>query len=402
MASPTRSSSGSCSGGSPRCDDAPDTAGGRATPVGPEVPRIPISAIVVHYRTPALLEAAVDALHRDARASGFEMHVVVVDNGACSEGPAEYPQRLDPKRVPATIIEPTSNLGYAGGLNRGARGQVGDVLLMMNADVVVEPGCLQALVHALADAEIAGPRLFWDRGCRLMLPPQQIRTRAAELDAAWAERSVIWGRSYRQRWRRRARAFWSAREPAPCFELTGALLAVRRDFWERVGPFDESYRLYFEETDWLLRAQALGGRAVLAPAARAFHAYDQSARRAPRAQMWFEESMARFRRRRYGTWFAALLWLLEQAPRRFADPAPLPDGRLQVRSDGETWIEVTPLPLGVPAAGCRLDDGAGPADFELPEDVVEGARAELWVQASDGACRDLGGKRRACRRSGPH
>ena len=58
--------------------------------------------------------------------------------------------------------------------------------------------------------------------------------------------------------------------------------------------------------------------------------------------------------------------------------------------DGEAWIEVTPLPLGVPAAGCRLD-GGGVLDFELPPDVVEGARSELWMRVSDGAGRDLAG-----------
>ena len=385
MASPTRSSAaeGPEAGAGTGC--AGLLAGSETGCAGFGVVKPTISAVVVHYRTPAMLEAAVDALHRDARASGLEMQVIVVDNGASSA----TAERLDGARLEAEVLEPASNLGYAAGLNLGAREARGEVLLLMNADVVVEPGCLRALVDALGEADIAGPRLFWDRGCRLMLPPQQVRTRAAELDAAWAERSVAWGRSYRRRWRRRARAFWSAREPLPCFELTGALLAVRRDFWERTGPFDEGYRLYFEETDWLLRARGLGARAVLVPAARAVHAYDQSAKREPRAQMWFEQSMARFRRRRYGALFAALLLLIERAPRRFADPAPLPAGPVEGSAAGETWVEVTPLPLGVPAAGRRLDGGVAPADFELPEDVVEGARSELHVRASDGACRDF-------------
>ncbi len=342
-----------------------------------------ITAVVVHYRTPDLLEAAVEALHRDARASGFELHVIVVDNGARSGGPAE---RLDMARVKASILEPPLNLGYAGGINLGARWPAGDVVLLMNADVVVEPGCLWALVDALDEADIAAPRLFWDRAGRLMLPSQQVRTRVAELDAVWAERSTVWGRWYRRRWRRRARALWSAREPVPCFELTGACLAVTRKCWERVGPFDEGFRLYFEETDWLLRARELGAKAVLVPAACAVHAYDQSAQLEPRAQMWFEQSKARFRRRRYGAWFAALLRFLERVPRRFADPPPLPVGPV----DGEAWLEVTPLPLGVPAAGCRLDGGGEP-HFELPPDVVQGARSELWIRVSDGACRDLAG-----------
>lgn len=342
-----------------------------------------ISAVIVHYRTPRHLEAAVAALHEDARASSLSLEVIVVDNGAASAPAAgdSAPEGLD-----ARVLRPAENLGYAAGVNLGVDHATGDVLLLMNADVAVEPGCLRALLGALGDADIAGPRLFWDEGCRLMLPPQALRTRRAELDAAWAERSPAWGRSFRRRWRRRARAFWGAEVPVTCYELTGACLAVTRDGWRRAGRFDEGFRLYFEETEWLLRARSRGVRAVLAPSARCVHAYDQSAKREPRAQLWFEESAERFRRRRYGAWFAALLRRLERVPRRFEEVVPLggePAG-------DEVWVEVTPLPLGAPATGCRVAASEF-AGFEVPADVMAGARSDLWVRVTDADGRDVGG-----------
>ena len=346
-------------------------------------PEPTVSAVIVHYRTPDLLEEAVRALHADARSSGLPLEVVVVDNGA---GEAPAAELADPAAVDGTVVRAPANRGYAAGINLGVEQATGAILLLMNADVFVEPGCLRALVDALGSADIAGPRQFWDRGCRLALPPQQVRSRVAELDAVWAERSVLWGRSYRRRWRRRVRPLWQAAEPTPCFELSGSMLAVTRGAWSRVGPFDEGFRLYFEETDWLQRARRLGARAVLAPAARVVHAFDQSAQREARSQAWFAESAERFRQRWYGAWFAKLLRRLERLPRAFAQPAgwkPSPDG--------EVWIEVTLLPLGVPAAGCLLEH-AQPAAFELPEDVARGARGELLVRASDGAGRDLGGR----------
>lgn len=342
-----------------------------------------ISAVIVHYRTPRLLEAAVAALHEDARTSTVPLEVIVVDNSAASASAAG---ESAPEGLEARVLRPAENLGYAAGINLGVEHAAGGVLLLMNADVAVEPGCLRALLDALDGAGIAGPRLFWDEGRRLMLPPQALRTRRAELDAAWAERSPVWGRSFRRRWRRRARAFWSAEAPVTCYELTGACLGVTRDGWRRVGRFDEGYRLYFEETEWLLRARSAGVRAVLAPAARCVHAYDQSAKREPRAQLWFEESAERFRRRRYGAWFAALLRRLERVPRRFEDVVP-PGGGL---AGDEVWVEVTPLPLGAPATGCRVAAGEA-AGFEVPEDVVGGARSDLWVRVTDAGCRDVGG-----------
>ncbi len=344
---------------------------------------VTISAVVVHYRTPCLLEAAVAALHRDARSSALSLEVIVVDNGAASASTAG---ESAPEDLEARVLRPDENLGYAAGVNFGVERATGDVLLLMNADVAVEPGCLRALLAALEGADIAGPRLFWDRGCRLMLPPQALRTRWAELDAVWAERSPVWARSFRRRWRRRARAFWRAEDVTLCYELTGACLAVTREGWRRTGRFDERFRLYFEETEWLLRARRGGVRAVLAPAARCVHAYDRSAKREPRAQSWFEESAERFRRRRYGAWFTALLARLERAPRRFEETAPLGDGPV----GDAAWVEVTTLPLGVPAAGCRVAAGEA-AVFEIPEDVVDGAGSDLWVRVTDGAGRDLGG-----------
>ena len=367
-----------------------------------------ISAVIVHYRTPQRLEAAVASLREDARASALALEIVVVDNGAADGPAAGDADDAAPQDLPARVLRPTGNLGYAAGINLGVAHATGDVLLLMNADVTVEAGCLRALLDALGGGDvseassevagsggvaessggagtgvgIAGPRLFWDEGCRLMLPPQQLRTRRAELDAALAERWPAWGRRFRRRWRRRARAFWRAEEPVTCYELTGACLAVTRDGWRRVGRFDEGYRLYFEETEWLLRARRAGVRAVLAPAARCVHAYDQSAQREPRARLWFEESAVRFRRRRYGAWFAALLRWLERVPRRFGEAPELaaaaPVGGAE---GGETWVEVTTLPLGVPAAGCRVAAGEA-ADFEIPPDVRAGTGSNLWIRVT--------------------
>jgi hypothetical protein len=45
--------------------------------------------------------------------------------------------------------------------------------------------------------------------------------------------------------------------------LTGACLAVRREAWDSLGPFDEEFFLYGEEADWQSRAIAAGWRVRL-------------------------------------------------------------------------------------------------------------------------------------------
>ena len=66
--------------------------------------------------------------------------------------------------------------------------------------------------------------------------------------------------------------------------LVGAALLVARPCLDAVGPFDERFFLYSEDTDYCLRARAARWRCVLAPAASMIHAggdsQDDATRRA--------------------------------------------------------------------------------------------------------------------------
>ncbi len=52
---------------------------------------------------------------------------------------------------------------------------------------------------------------------------------------------------------------------------SGAFLVLRRAALEAVGPFDERFFVYAEETDWLVRAKRLGWTTVFTPAVEAVH-----------------------------------------------------------------------------------------------------------------------------------
>ena len=292
-----------------------------------------IAVILVHYRTPELAAAAVEALRRDAGGSGFEIEGILVDNGSDEAGRAVL-EGLGFER-----IDPGENLGFAGGVNLGVSRSRAETIVVMNPDVVV--------LHA------------------------------------------------RRRWRRHARRHWEARAPLASYALSGSLLALTRAAWNRVGPFDEGYRLYFEETDWLRRAASLSLPARYVPAAEAIHYHGRSAVQEARSGGWFEESARRFRERHYGRWFAALLERLDRRPRR-APEAP-PDAIAEKGLDLSVypfplWVEVSPNRSRFPAAAERL---AAPIaeTWRLPAEIVGRlAGSELALQVVDARGREL-----ACR-----
>lgn len=67
---------------------------------------------------------------------------------------------------------------------------------------------------------------------------------------------------------------WSARRE--CFALSGTALVTTRSVLSRVGPFQESYFAYYEDTDWCWRARLLGFRLVFDPIVTVRHVRGQT------------------------------------------------------------------------------------------------------------------------------
>jgi GT2 family glycosyltransferase len=329
---------------------------------------VKLAIVLVHYHTARLAVAAYKALEADLRTSDLEADWILVDNGS-SEEDREILASLNVRR-----LEPGANLGYAGGANLGVRATDAEAVFLMNPDVEVLPGCTLALLDVLATGvAAAGPRFYWDAGRRFLLPPTECQTRHDELQRLAAERGEFWERRARRSWRRHARRFWTARESFRCYELSGALLAFRRDAWEEVGGFDEGYALYFEETDFLERLRRRGQEAVFVPRAEAVHLYAQSTIAEPRAAGWFVESHRRFRRRFYGKAFTAVLELLDRGWRR----RELTRGSSRTFADGvPAWLEVTTSPLGYPAGAQAL---VGEPSWELDAEIVRRLPAGTYV-----------------------
>jgi GT2 family glycosyltransferase len=351
-----------------------------------------VAIVLVHYRTPNLLACAVEALRADLAATGLDAELIVVDNGS------DEADRAALARLPVRWFTSPRNLGYAGGVNLGVSKTRADVLLLMNPDVAVLPGCVGTLIDALeGGAGAAGPRFYWERARRLVLPPTEDRSRRSELLRRLATHGDGWAAWTRQRWRRHARRHWLATGTIPSLALSGALLAVRRDVWESVGPFDEGFALYFEETDWLQRLKRQGFTACYVPTAAAVHLYNQSAAREPRAPHWFAESAGRFERRHYGAWFSRLKRLVpDRGTARLTEPPRLGPGvpeidlsvALQMRR-GALWVEVSPSRLGFPAAAAII--GPDPArTWRLPDEVWHYLTPGAYlVHAVDGKGREL-------------
>ena len=249
-----------------------------------------VSLVLVTYRSSAVVCDAVASFRRELARVGAEGEVVLVDH-------SEDADELERLQAVADRIVAESNRGYAAGINAGVAAAGGETVLVGNPDIRFGEGSIAALLAALDSGwDVVGPQFVLGD---LLLAPADEQTSAAELWRLTAGRSrAAWRRLLRRevtRWRR----IWEAPGPLRVNNLSGALIGARGESLRRVGPWDEGYFLYYEETDWLLRARRAGLRVALVPGSRVSHLWAHAADPGANAHH-FAASRARFLARHFG------------------------------------------------------------------------------------------------------
>lgn len=211
-----------------------------------------LTVAILSYDGRELLEVVLPSLERQTL-GGFR--TVVVDNGS-SDDTSEYLRERWPG---VEVVSLPENVGVTRALNvcfEAGRGS--EFVALLNNDLELEPGCLAELVRALREH------------------PRAASTAAKLLD--FHDRGIIDGAGDVFIWHglpaRRGhgeRDVGQYDEPQPVFAACGAVAMYRRAAIDAVGPFDDSFFAFYEDSDWSFRAQLAGWEARYVPTAVAFH-----------------------------------------------------------------------------------------------------------------------------------
>jgi N-acetylglucosaminyl-diphospho-decaprenol L-rhamnosyltransferase len=261
-----------------------------------------ISIIIVSFRSAQLTIDCLRSVEQERSTPESHIRAVVVDN-ASGDFPAicESVAQNDWNSWVTPLLAPR-NGGFAYGNNLGIHlaleEQAPDFILLLNPDTQVRPGAIGTLARFLAthpEIGIAGSSFEnldgsdWPIAFRF---PSLVSELCGALDMGPVTR--LFGR-----W---AVARQMSRLPQPADWICGACMMIRPEVIRAIGGFDENYFLYFEETDFCLRAGRAGFPTWYVPESRVMHIGGQSTgvterntrpKRLPR--YWFES------RRRYLT-----------------------------------------------------------------------------------------------------
>ena len=194
--------------------------------------------------------------------------IILIDNGSRDGSVQKLKERFG-KDEKIKIIANEENLGFAGGNNVGieyAMEKGADAVLLINNDTIVDENFLVELVKAAEENKRAGvlgskiyyesdPKRIWSAGGKVnRLLTKGVHIGYDEIDE----------RQYD--------------EIKKCDYLTGCCLLVKKEVVKKIGVLADDYFLYYEDTDYCLRARKAGYDCLYVPASKIWHKISRSSK----------------------------------------------------------------------------------------------------------------------------
>ena len=231
-----------------------------------------LSIVIVSFNTLELLTRCLASIRRLPPGVSFE--TFVVDNGSTDKSPEMVAERFPNVR----LIRNEANRGFGAANNQALQLAKGENILFLNSDTELLPGSLDPLIMYLESnptVGVVGPTEQTGDGI-----PYPTICPFPDLFFLFLTHTGLRHRFYRNRVINPYRHLWEKAqvtgEPTVVDWLSGAGLMVRRKVLDEIGPFDERYFFYMEETDLCKRARAAGWLVVFVPTAVIIHHGGQS------------------------------------------------------------------------------------------------------------------------------
>jgi GT2 family glycosyltransferase len=256
-----------------------------------QLPRVAV--VIVSYNSADVLGGCLRSL---ATITGVDLKTVVVADNASRDDSLAI-AKAAAADLPILTVEIGRNAGYAAAINRGiaAMGTPDlDAVMVLNPDCVLRPDTIALLWRALSEAGrgIAVPLLLDPDGSLQPSLRRMPTVGRALAEAVLGERAGRIGSLGELISDPRKYA-----EPGPAVWATGAAMLVSTQTMRDIGPWDESFLLYSEETEFALRAADHGWVLWYEPAAVVEHKGGESGTSPKLASLLIVNKVELFRRR---------------------------------------------------------------------------------------------------------
>lgn len=225
---------------------------------------------IINYKTGQLTIDCIKSVLADfASSPEMSAQIVVVDN-ASGDGSdqviADWLADQEPA-VPVTLVRSPTNSGFSGGHNQGISAGAARYYLVLNSDAVLCEGFCKAILDTAETHPQAGliaPRIEYDDG------EQQISCFRVPSPASELIRGAQTG-FVTKAFKRHEVALEMPPAPDQIGWASFACILLRAEMISKIGLMDDGYFLYFEDTEYCMRARRAGWDIIHEPTARIVH-----------------------------------------------------------------------------------------------------------------------------------
>ena len=226
--------------------------------------KLDVSVIVVSWNTRDILRDCLHSIFEQTKRITFD--VFVIDNNS-RDGSVEMVRTEFPA---VKLIQNSRNRGFAAANNQGIRLASARYTLLLNPDTLVLD---DAISHCAQYADLHPD--VGVVGCQVLEDDKRISPTGFSFPTAL---NMFFQYSGLSRAFPRSRLFgrpdlswWDRNSEKDVDVIAGMFMLVRQEAITQVGLLDESYFVYYEETDWCYRFARAGWRRVFVPTARIVH-----------------------------------------------------------------------------------------------------------------------------------
>lgn len=232
--------------------------------------RVDVSIIVVTYNSS---EDIVNCLQGAiTHTSGIKIEIVLLDNCSKDDTVGIVQNHFQQIR----ILRPKENLGFARGVNEAVRQAEGEYILLLNPDTVIYNNAIGNIFKFARERPQYG--LF---GGRTLKPDGSLQpVSCLGLPTLWSMAMFAFGLNALFKnntiFDPESLGNWERDTEREVGSIVGCFLLCRKDLWENLGGFDESFYMYGEDVDLAIRAHNMGYPSVICPESELIHEFGKS------------------------------------------------------------------------------------------------------------------------------
>lgn len=262
-----------------------------------------LSIVIVNWNTLEMLRECLASVR--ASEGGRAAEVIVIDN-ASEDGSADMVATEFPE---TRLIRNAENRGFAAANNQGFAIARGRHILLLNSDTLVHGDVLADSVAWLDVHPEVGAM-----GCRVLNTDGSVQLTCSMYPSILnqlLQASGLWKLRRPRFFGRFLMTDWQRDSERMVETISGCYLLVRARVIEEVGPLDEDFFFFGEETDWCRRMRDAGWKLAFAPVGEITHHGSASVRKLNhRRDVMLTEAIVRLHRKHGGVVPAALAWMI--------------------------------------------------------------------------------------------